>query len=90
MNIIEEIESLKQALHTMRLTNDITPDGKKALELGLDVLIERVKNNLVQSDVSGRSELLSAFSWVSSIGEQFFDSGKTVEDMVDSYLKSRQ
>jgi hypothetical protein len=39
--------------------------------------------------VSRRSELLSAFSWVSSIGEQFFDSSKTVDDMVDAYQKSR-
>lgn len=40
-------------------------------------------------DVVRRSELLSAFSWVSSIGEQFFDSSKTVDDMVDAYQKSR-
>lgn len=46
--------------------------------------------NLHIPDVSRRSELLAAFSWVSSIGEQFFDSSKTVEDMVDAYLKSRQ
>ena len=39
--------------------------------------------------VSRRSELLSAFSWVSLIGEQFFDSSKTVDDMVDAYQKSR-
>ena len=39
--------------------------------------------------VSRRSELLSAFSWVSSIGEQFFDSSKTVDDMVDIYQKNR-
>jgi len=40
--------------------------------------------------VSRRSELVSAFSWISSIGEQFFDNSKTVEDMVDAYEKSRQ
>jgi hypothetical protein len=42
------------------------------------------------SDDSKRSELLDAFAWVSSIGEQFFDSSKTVEDLVDAYLKSRK
>ena len=45
---------------------------------------------LRQPPVSRRSEVLAALSWVSSIGELFFDSSKTVEDMVDIYLKSRQ
>ena len=39
--------------------------------------------------VRSRSELLPPFSWVSSTGEQFFDSSKTVDDMVDAYQKSR-
>lgn len=43
-HLIEEIKSLKQSLHTMRLTNDITLIGKKSLEMGIDVLIERAKN----------------------------------------------
>lgn len=37
-----------------------------------------------------RRKLTSAFSWVSMIGEQFFDPNKTVEDMVDAYEKSKK
>ena len=54
-----------------------------------DCFVETVNEALRLHDVSRRSELLSAFSWVSSIGEQFFDSSKTVDDMVDAYQKSR-
>lgn len=32
-----------------------------------------------------RKELIKAFSWVSMIGEQFFDSKKSIEEMVDIY-----
>lgn len=40
--------------------------------------------------VSRRSELLSAFGWVSCIGEQFFDPKLDTTDLVDAYEKSRQ
>ena len=40
-------------------------------------------------DVSRRSELLSAFSWVSCIGEQFFDPKLDTEALVDAYEKKQ-
>ena len=80
----------------------ITPENATALEAllngsVLDDIIEYGKqangqpDNHEQAlpirDVSQQHELLVlAFSWVSCIGEQFFDSSKTVEDMVDAFL----
>ena len=44
LHLIEQIESLKQSLYTMRLTNDITPIGQYAMEMGFNALIDVVKN----------------------------------------------
>lgn len=42
-----------------------------------------------EADTALRNEILNAFSWVSSIGEQFFDATKTVEEITDIYLSKR-
>ena len=48
-------------------------------------------NELLQNERKIRREiLLDAFAWVSSIGEQFFDSSKTVEDMVNAYEEKNE
>lgn len=49
--LIENIESLKQATKFMRITNDITPIGFNAINLGLDALIEVVKNTYSNNQV---------------------------------------
>lgn len=42
--LVEDIESMKQAAKTMLYTNDITQDAYKALVLAYDAWIERIKN----------------------------------------------
>ena len=42
-------------------------------------------NELKNIDVDLRNEIIKAFCCVSSIGEQFFDSSRTVEEIVDIY-----
>ena len=42
-------------------------------------------NELKNIDVDLRNEIIKAFCWASSIGEQFFDPTKTVEEMADIY-----
>lgn len=73
-----------------KLLFEVYDKGVQRQDCNLTDYYEKIKQALNIPDVSRRSELLAAFSWVSSIGEQFFDSSKTVEDMVDTYLKSRQ
>lgn len=69
---------------------NVLPDKRCRVDIMVEEATNEILKLVVQPDVSRRSELLSAFSWVSGIGEQFFDSSKTVDDMVDVYLKSRQ
>ncbi len=46
--IIEQIKSLKQALHSLRLTNDITLIGKESMEVGFDVFINALSQFISQ------------------------------------------
>ncbi len=84
--LIEDIQSIKQALHTMRLTNDITVVGKKSMEMGLDVLIETVKNTPPCTPVSGRSEIINSFFvWFRANVTLYVD--KSIEEMIAVYEK---
>lgn len=87
MTTIELQTLLDRVKEEIRIFERPSADNSKKM---FELLTEAVKNNAVSPLVSQQRELLAAFSWVSSIGEQFFDSSKTVEDMVDAYLKSRQ
>lgn len=48
---------------------------------------KELKKNI---DTDLRNEILKAFGWVCSIGEQFFDPTKTVEEMADIYLSKKK
>lgn len=47
---------------------------------------KELKKNI---DIDLRNEIIQAFCWASSIGEQFFDSSRTVEEITDIYLSKR-
>lgn len=51
-----------------------------------DLTKSLVKNLGLLSISQQRELLILGFSWVSTIGEEFFNPNKTVEDMVDSFL----
>lgn len=85
-HLIEQIQSLKQSLHTMRLTNDITVIGKSSLEMGFDALIYRIENSSITDCADARSKLLySFFIWFRQNGELYVD--KSIEEMIDIYEK---
>lgn len=58
---------------------------KSAIRFAERYAEEVVKNNLVKPDVSG--ELLSFFLWFRANGELHID--KSIEDMIEIYLKER-
>lgn len=70
--------------------------GKKAIEthpdddeydaIRLEEAQEQVKDLDPSNTAQQRELLILAFGWAGSIGEQFFDDSKTVEDMVEVFL----
>lgn len=65
----------------------------KWVESDFDYNPHKIKSRQIDMfipDASRRDELLSAFSWVSLIGEQFFDGNHTIEELVDAYLKTKK
>lgn len=66
--LIEDIESLKQAAKFMRITNDITPTGLNALHMGLDALIEVVKNISSKQVVTRSLSHIAIVKWITANG----------------------
>lgn len=53
-------------------------------------LLEVRKQLIISHNKHVKIEVTSAFSWISCIGEQFFEPNKSNEDMVNEYFEKNK
>ncbi len=79
----KQLENIIKTLPLMINLGSIDQSAYKTLD-------EALNEALQQYAIIKRNELISIFSWISCIGEQFFDSNKTIDDIIDIYENSKQ